>query len=237
MQGILFDLDGTLLDVDVNAFLRRYFRAIQAAVGPRFPGVEFMPSILASTEAMQSRHSELTNRQAFFRDFLDRTGVDIGENWGMFEDFYRDVFPTLGEGYGPAAGAREAVEAARSLGLKVAVATQPIFPRIAIEHRLAWAGMAGDDFDAVTSYETMHACKPQAAYFRETCALMGCEPRECLMIGDDRGIDMPAADAGLRTFYVGRDAEAAADFRGTLEDVPALLEQLTRSDTERDRTR
>ena len=231
MQGVLFDLDGTLLDVDVDEFLKRYFRALQGTTGPRFPGADLLPSLLASIDVMQAPHEGVTNREVFFSDFLQRAGVDLADEatWNVFGDFYRDVFPTLGEGYGPARGAHESVAAARALGLKVAVATQPIFPMTAIEHRLAWAGFSPADFDFVTTYEVMGACKPHAAYFRQTCEMIGCDPSECLMVGDDRVNDMSAAAAGLRTYYVGADAGAPADHRGDLEQLPALLRSLAAS--------
>ena len=191
-----------------------------------FPGVDVMPAILASTEAMQRVHPGRTNRDVFYKDFADRTGVDLDRSWDVFEDFYREVFPTLGDGYGPMTGARDAVESALGLGWKVAVATQPIFPRLAIEHRLKWAGLDDLRFDVVTTYEIMGACKPHGDYFRQTAAMMGCRPSECLMVGDDRFLDMPAADVGMRTFYVGGESGVVADFAGTLRELPALLARL-----------
>jgi FMN phosphatase YigB (HAD superfamily) len=225
LQGVLFDLDGTLLDLDLDAFLRRYFEALRTATASHFPGVDLLPAILAATAAMQSPHDGMTNHDVFARDLRARTGVDLDAEWDVFGAFYRDVFPTLCDGCGPADGAREAVSAARAMGLKVAVATQPIFPRVAIDHRLAWAGLDDVAFDAVTTYEVMLACKPQPAYFRQTAAMIGCEPEACLMVGDDRGNDMPAAMVGMRTFYVGDDPAVPAP-RGTLRDLPRLLESL-----------
>jgi len=229
MRGILFDLDGTLLDLDLDAFLRRYFRALESSVSGQFPGIEVMPAVMASTAAMQRSHPGLTNRQVFNADFLARTGIDLADHWHVFEAFYREVFPTLGDGCRPAPGAREAIEAARSLGFSVAIATQPIFPVIAIEHRLAWAGLADVSFDAITTYETMLACKPQPAYFEQAAAMIGRAPGECLMVGDDRTNDMSASAVGMRTYYVGADASAEADHRGSLEELPALFERLARS--------
>jgi FMN phosphatase YigB (HAD superfamily) len=226
LHGVLFDLDGTLLDVDLDAFLRRYFLALGSVASSRFPGVAFMPALLASTSAMQRPHPGRTNKETFDADFLAQTGFDLAKDHEVFDAFYRDVFPTLGDGYGPAPGARAAVEAAKALGLKTAIATQPIFPAAAIRHRLAWAGLADVRFDAVTTYETMLACKPQSAYFEQTAAMIGCAPERCLMVGDDRDIDMPAADVGMRTFYVGRDPATPADHRGTLTDLSELLERI-----------
>jgi FMN phosphatase YigB (HAD superfamily) len=176
LRGVLFDLDGTLLDLDLAAFLRRYFAAVGEAASPSFPGVDLLPAILAATEVMQTEHAGRTNREVFFDAFRSRTGIDLNESWSVFGDFYRDVFPTLGDGCGPAPGARHAINTARRLGLKVAVATQPIFPLAAIEHRLEWAGLADVPFDAVTTYEVMEACKPHAAYFEQTASMLGLAP-------------------------------------------------------------
>jgi FMN phosphatase YigB (HAD superfamily) len=226
VRAVLFDLDGTLLDIEVTSFLGRYFEALGAAIDARFPGQDLMPAILESTSAMQRSHPDLTNREVFFTDFLARTGVDLAEEWTVFEDFYRQRFPLLGDGYGPAKGARRAIETARGLGMDVVVATQPIFPRIAIEHRLAWAGLDDLHLAHVTSYESMHACKPLPDYFREAAALVGADVRDCLMVGDDRTNDMAAADVGMRTFYVGDSPGTHADWTGDLDDLAGLLETL-----------
>lgn len=226
LRGVLFDLDGTLLDLDLDAFLRRYFSALGAAAAPHFPGVDFMPAVLASTSAMQRPHPGRTNKDVFDEDFRALTGIDLASDHAVFDDFYRDVFPTLGHGYGPMPGARKAIEKARALGLQVAVATQPIFPATAIQHRIAWAGLSDVVFDAVTSYETMHACKPAPAFFEQTAAMIGCAPDACMMVGDDRALDMPASAIGMRTFYVGDEVAPEAHHAGTMADLAALLDRL-----------
>lgn len=226
MRGILFDLDGTLLDIELQAFLHRYFHALEQAAAPVFPGLDLVSEISASTNAMMRPHPGMTNREAFAADFRMRTGVDLDEHWNVFDRFYAEDFPQLSAGAGPARGGRAALEAALGLGLRVAVATNPIFPMAAVRHRLAWAGIADLDIPVVTAYEDMHATKPLPAYFRETAAQLGVDPRDCLMVGDDPILDLAAADIGMRTFFVGGDTTVTCDYRGDLADLAALLPRL-----------
>lgn len=227
MRAVLFDLDGTLLDIRLGDFIRRYFRALADSASGRYGGLDLAAAVSASTEGMMAPHPGVTNRDTFYADFLERTGIDLGQDWPFFESFYREVFPTLREDATPSKGARRALETARARGLRVAVATNPIFPRIAVHHRLAWAGIDLGEVDVITTYETMHACKPDPAYFRETAEMLEVEPAECLMVGDDRFLDLAAADVGMRTFYVGPDEDARADYRGSLDDLAALLVMIT----------
>ena len=229
MQGILFDLDGTLLDIDLGSFLERYFTALARAMAPLTDGKESlreaMKALNVATHAMMLPHPGRTNQDVFTEEFRILTGIDIAVNADVFARFYAEEFPLLGDGYGPAPGAREAVEMALSLGLKVAIATNPIFPRAAVEHRIAWADLSDLPVHAVTTYETMHACKPLPSYFVETAQQMGAAPERCLMVGDDRELDLPAAATGMKTYYVGPEPEVDADYTG---DLYGLVEALPR---------
>ncbi len=229
VRAVLFDLDGTLLRIDLESFLGRYFAALRdVAVGyagePHADTV--MSAIQSAVRAMCEPHPGVTNQAVFEEEFARVSGSVLSEVWPAYERFYAEVFSTLIDDAGPAAGARDAVEAALRLGLPVAVATNPIFPRQAVQHRLAWAGLADIGFALVTSYEDMTACKPHGEYYRQVAAHLGVDPRDCIMVGDDRYLDLPAADVGMRTFYVGSHEDAASDYRGTLSEFAELLPRL-----------
>lgn len=229
MRAVLFDLDGTLLDIDINAFLGTYFEALGPVVVDVIGGDidAGLAAVMTATQAMFVRHPNQTNAERFAEAFAETTGVELGpEDWARFDTFYADVFPQLKGDIGPHDGARAAVEAARASGCQVAVATNPIFPLAAIRERIAWAGLSDIDFDLVTSYETSHATKPHRAYYLEVAEKLGVPPTDCLMIGDDVGLDMPASDVGMRTFYVGHGVATSSDFAGSLLDLPELLPRL-----------
>ena len=232
LSGVLFDLDGTLLDIDLDSFLRDYFAALGPVVAealgldPHDPAG--LAAVVSGTGAMMLPHPGTSNRDAFNAEFERSTGADLrrSEYASVFERFYAEVFPTLREDMGPHQGAGDAVSMALSMGHKVAIATNPIFPMSAVRERMRWAGIDRLDVHVVTAYENMHATKPHGAYYLETATMLGVDPSECLMVGDDRSLDMSAADVGMRTFYVGDGPLPACDWSGSLEDLAHLLTRL-----------
>jgi FMN phosphatase YigB (HAD superfamily) len=72
----------------------------------------------------------------------------------------------------------------------------------------------------------MYACKPRARYFEQIASMLGVSPTECLMVGDDPQLDLPASGTGMRTFYVGQGAPAGTPDRGSLHDFIAALPDL-----------
>ena len=233
LRGVLFDLDGTLLDIDLEAFLGAYFGALGPVLVDALPGVADeqagLGAVLDATRAMALPHPGRTNRDAFNERIAELTGADLAlEEYALpFERFYAETFPELRGVIGPKEGARAAVEAALELGFSVAIATNPIFPAAAIHERMRWAGVDDLPVNVVTTYEIMHAAKPHAAYFAETASMLGLEPSECLMVGDDQVLDMSAADSGMKTFYVG-PGEAIADFHGDLLELASVLTRVAR---------
>lgn len=232
ISAILFDLDGTLLDLDLEQFLREYFALLGPVVGEMTgtPSAEAIRAVFRGTDAMMAEHPGLTNEEVFRTSFLQSTGVDLFEAQpaASLESFYTEVFPTLRGDKGPRPGAVESLEAAREAGLKIVMATNPIFPRSAVDERARWAGVETVRFTHVTSYENSTSCKPYESYFTEIAEQIGVACNECVMIGDDPRLDLAAASAGMRTFYVGPGAAPGADHAGDMRDVAAFIGSLHR---------
>ena len=88
------------------------------------------------------------------------------------------------------------------MGLRVALATNPIFPAVATESRIRWAGLEPEDFELRTTYENIGYCKPNPEYYREIAARLGVRPEECLMVGNDVTEDMVAESIGMQVFLL-----------------------------------
>jgi FMN phosphatase YigB (HAD superfamily) len=228
-DAVLFDLDGTLLDIDVDSFLRDYFGALGPVLAQVTGSADQRSALMAlrdATDVMCDAHGQLTNQEVFETEFERLTGADLAEpeHAAAIVRFYTETFPSLQKGHGPRSGGLRAVAAARAAGAQVVVATNPIFPRIAIDERMRWAGLDQSWFDHVTSYERSTAAKPRAQYFDEIAALLGVATSRCLFVGDDAAMDLRSAAVGMKTFYVGRETNTSADWSGDLHDVAQFLE-------------
>lgn len=236
LAGVLFDLDGTLLDIDIEEFLQRYFHALSPAVaeilGTHDEPHAGLEAVLSGTRAMWQPHFGRTNKAVFDEHFLQLTGVDIAQKPAadVLARFYAEEFPRLRGSIGSMPGARACVARALDLGLKVAIATNPIFPRAAILERMRWADLEDLPVHVVTSYEDMFATKPLAAYFVQTAEMLGIAPSRALMVGDDRALDMAASDVGMYTYYVGKDDPPPVDYSGDLFELAGLLPRLIEAD-------
>ena len=87
-------------------------------------------------------------------------------------------------------------------GFKLILATNPIFPAVATESRIKWAGLNKDDFLLYTTYENSHYCKPNPDYYREICEKLSLNPTECLMVGNDAEEDAAAEKLGMKVFLL-----------------------------------
>lgn len=230
IKAILFDLDGTLLPLEFNDFIPGYFKLLDEKFNEIFPGGSLPKLIMASTDAMVNNDGSTSNDDAFWTDFEQRSGRGRVQLLPYFERFYAEDFGSLGTGVGRWEEAAKAVEAAREAGLAVVLATNPVFPRTAVEHRLRWAGVEPDSFGLITAYENMTYTKPNPGYYREIAAMLALEPVDCLMIGNDVGLDLePARAAGMKTFLVKNDytnegSEGfTADYEGSLSDAVKIF--------------
>ena len=211
----------------MRSFIPEYFRAVTAHVARIVPPERFLRGLLHATDEMlANRGSDRTNQQVFRDSFFPRVGSSEAELAPVFEDFYRTRFPGLRPHARALPEARMVVAALRGMGLKTAVATNPVFPRVAIEERLRWAGLTDLPFDLVTSYEVMHACKPHPEYFREVARQLDCRTEDCLMVGDDVMLDLEGARAvGMQTFHaVPTPASSRWVPSGMLEDLPTWIQ-------------
>ena len=203
---VLFDLDGTLLPMNQDAFIKAYFGGLARRLAPHgYDPQKLIDAIWQGTAAMIKNDGSRSNEELFWQGFEIAYGKPARQDDELFAAYYREEFDNVSSSCGYTPMAREIIDTAKACGLRVALATNPIFPAMATERRIAWAGLSTSDFELYTTYENSRFCKPNPAYYLDIMQTMGVTPEECLMVGNDVVEDMVAQTLGSRVFLLTDD--------------------------------
>jgi len=207
----LLDMDDTLLGNSMEVFLPAYFTALGKRLHSMLAGNNLRQIMAASIQAIQTKPDPAaTNLDAFMADFTRRLDVSADVIQPILDDFYQTDFPQLERFTSHRPLARTLVERLQAKGCTVVVATNPLFPEVAIKQRLAWAGLADMEFARVTTMENSHYSKPAPNYYREILQTVGGLPQTAMMVGDDWQLDIvPALGLGLQTWWITDHLESA----------------------------
>ena len=203
VTAILFDLDGTLLPMDQDDFTESYFSNLAAKAATKgYQPDALIDTVWAGTAAMVKNDGTKTNEAVFWELFAAKYGGDALNDIPFFEEFYRTDFQKAKELCGFAPMAKDIVHSLKARGLRVILATNPLFPAIATESRIRWAGLEPEDFELYTTYENSRHCKPNPEYYKDIMAELNLGPEECVMVGNDVGEDMIAEKLGMKVFLL-----------------------------------
>ena len=201
---VLFDLDGTLLPMDLDLFTKYYFKGLCVKMAPYgYAPDELVNAILSGTKAMVMNDGSRTCEVAFWDKFASVLGESVREREPEFADFYANEFQEVQKVCGYNSESARIVNDLKAAGYRVVLATNPLFPPIATESRIRWAGLTPETFELVTTYDNSRFCKPNPAYYQEILAKIGVNADECVMVGNDVREDMVAASKlGIKTFLL-----------------------------------
>ena len=203
IKAVLFDLDGTLLPMDLDVFIKGYFSSLTKGMAARgFDAKKFSRALLAGVDAMMKNDGGCTNEDLFWQTFEGVYGEEARSREPLFNDFYNNEFQTLSSLCGVIEDAARAVRTIRDMGYRVVLATNPVFPPIAIESRMRWAGLEPSDFELYTTYANSSYTKPNPKYYLEIAEKLGLDPSECLMVGNDTTDDMVAEKVGMSVYLL-----------------------------------
>lgn len=232
IDTVLFDLDGTLLPMDQEAFLKAYLGLMAEKMAKYgYEPKRLVKSVWAGTEAMVRNDGLRTNEEVFWSSFCQIHGDRAMEDLPLFDEFYAVDFPKvqISCGYNPAA--KEAVQSLKEKGYRLVLATNPLFPPAATQQRIRWAGLQTEDFILVTTYDNSRHCKPNPDYYRDVLCAVGAKPENCMMVGNDVDEDMIAAGLGMEVYLVtdcliNRQGKDLNRYRkGSLEEFAAFVQE------------
>lgn len=200
---VFFDLDGTLVPMDQDVFVKDYFSRIAAKLAPHgYDPKKLIDTIWRGTEAMVRNDGSKTNEETFWEFAVSVYGDKIVEDKQFFDEFYETEFDKIKSVCGYDAAAAEIVYGLKERGCRVVLATNPIFPARATQWRIGWAGLKPEDFELYTTYENSRFCKPNPDYYRDILNQINVEPDECIMVGNDVSEDMIARKLGMKVFLL-----------------------------------
>lgn len=179
MQGLIFDLDGTLVDtVYAHVF------AWQIAFGEAGLGLDGW-----RIHRRIGMSGGLFTRAAGRELGRELTADEIAHIQGRHGEVYRDILPERR----PLPGAAGLLAALRAGGIAHAIATSGRRPEI--DASLAALGVPGDM--VVVERGDVSRAKPDPALFLRACERLGLPPGECYVVGDAVWDILAARRAGM----------------------------------------
>ena len=202
-KAILFDLDGTLLPMNMERFVSAYMTSLCTYLAPHgFEPKALSENMWQSIAKMRKNDGSQTNEEAFWNEFTAIYGEKAESGKKALEEYYEKEFPKVEAACDGKHNAKELISLCKDKGFKVILATNPLFPRVATKNRIEWAGLCEDDFEFYTTYENSHFCKPYPEYYLEVMDRASLSPEECLMVGNDMRDDMSAAATGCDVYLI-----------------------------------
>ena len=245
LKAVLLDLDNTMVLFDEMTFYNRYFEKLCRCFGDILPADAFTDLVLRSTISLGENNGDMSNRRFFLKTFMKDRREPAAHIWKRFMAFYETTYDEIAVEVSVPEGLNDVLDRLQKRAFKLVLASNPIYPRVALEKRMAWAGIATHRFQLVTHIENMSFVKPRPGYYRQVCEMIDTPPERCLMVGNDPVNDMAAASAGLKTFLttdvgavdysslqltvaenVQRPTVPEPDFTGPFADVIKAVEDL-----------
>jgi len=232
LTTILFDLDGTLLSIDMKEFEKIYYTSLSTAFHSIISPEKFMEMLYGSVKAMIMNKEHQTNEKVFMNAMREYVGDQLPIYQKHFTTFYEKDFSVLRSAVNENHKMMAALEILKDKGYELVLATNPLFPKYAIDQRIEWANLVHNDFSHITYFEDSHYCKPNIEYYQEILETIGKNPDECMMVGNDTEEDLAAGKLGISTYLITnhllnrKGLEYSTDYEGTYEDFLLFAESL-----------
>lgn len=232
INTILFDLDGTLLSIDMKEFEEIYYTSLSNAFKSIIAPDNFMAILYSSVKAMVKNKEKRTNEEVFMSAMKEHVGEELPAFQKHFIRYYENDFSVLRNAVNKNTDMLKALDILKEKGYELVIATNPLFPKFAIDQRIQWADLVHEDFSHITYFEDCHYCKPNVEYYSEILETIGKNPQECLMVGNDAEEDLAASTLGITTYLITnhllnrKNLNYTADHEGTYNDFLLFAESM-----------
>ncbi len=204
-KAVIFDLDGTLLPMNEEEFTKVYFGLLyKKAVPFGYKKEEFVNAIMKGTYLMRKNDGSATNEEVFWGCFAKIFGEDKLKDKKIFDEFYLQEFEQTKVSCGFNPKAKELIDFCRKNFQYVILASNPIFPKEAMEWRVKFAGIDPEVFDFMTDYSNSRYCKPNKNFLLGVMDKFSLKPNEVVYIGNSEIEDgVMAKELGVQVLMLG----------------------------------
>lgn len=202
-KAVFFDLDGTLLPLDLEMFIGLYFEAIEAngmmrSIDPTSGHKIFEKAI----HAMMANDGRATNAEVFLGTIERLSSLGRQRFLEMADIFYNGDYKRIHVSAQSDPRVPEMIAVLKEKGYRLILSTNPLFPGIATNQRVEWAGLSPSDFEYISVYDNSSYCKPHPGYYIEILRKAGLSADECYIVGNDVKEDMSAVALGFEGFLL-----------------------------------
>jgi len=225
---VLFDLDETLLHTNTHVFLPEYFKALGQAFSHLANQEKLTQQIhYAVGQMVENQDPGRLLSEIFAENFYAPLGTSQADCQNIIDTFYQEEYPHLQSVTQPKPEATRLVDWCRSKGMRLGVATNPLFPRPATRQRMEWAGLDVEDFIFYSTFDDFHFTKPNLTYYAECLGRLGWPDGQAVMIGDNLTHDLiPMEKLGYKTYWIDPTDDITDRPHGALSAAKPLLRDL-----------
>ena len=202
MKTFLFDLDGTILELNWEVFEKLYYGGLAKYFAHLIEKDKIIPYIYASYQYMVSVTDDRLNKEKFYDKLTEISGVDRQVLMDNEPIYYIEQYDNLQSVTTVVEEMVESVRILKAKGYPLIIASQPAFPAIATRKRISWTGLSEDDFLKVTNFENSYASKPSIEYYQQLLDEFNLKPQDCIMVGNNRQEDMMITELGVEGILI-----------------------------------
>jgi FMN phosphatase YigB (HAD superfamily) len=224
IDTFLFDLDGTLLPLDVDKFMEIYYHELLNEFLSRGDPGTIVDSVMEAAEIMLINDGSKYNSEVFYESFKKLVGGKADTYIEVINNFYKGGYLKIKDVIKEEPLIKKSIQILKAKSYNLVVATNPLFPKEAILKRITWAGLNVNDFIYVTTYENSSFCKPNIKYYDEILKAINKEPEQCIMVGNDVQEDIVVSKLGVKTYLIVNhvinrsEDKIKCDYIGTYKD-------------------
>ena len=186
IKAVFFDLDGTLLPLNEDEFIKLYFGLLCKRMAPLGYNPEKLVQVIwEGTKAMYMNDGKKTNEEVFWDVFEKHYGKEKLKDKKYLDDFYTNEFKLTKQGCEDNPYVLDIIKYCHDKKLKVILSTNPIFPKVGTLTRMSFINLKEEDFEYITTYENSSFSKPNPKYFQMLLDKFNLKSDEVILFGNN----------------------------------------------------